>query len=231
MENGVSIQCVVHPQPTAPRQPTVQVTVTATSSMAPPGLSKRDLATIFACSVVNLSTSYSVSVAFPIIPLYANTHQIDEVYAGSILGATSFAYLMSSPVIGFALLRWRCKTLMLWGLVLIALGDLLFVVVPVPLVMLMARTVTGVGNAAAEIAAMTFVSRNYTEHIGKCMSAFEVFQLFTTNIIHHTHASCECLRQHPSGTICAVTISIPRSRLESMTRYFFSIMAKQTRRL
>jgi DHA1 family multidrug resistance protein-like MFS transporter len=115
------------------------------------GLSRKDLATILCCAVVNLSTSYSVSVAFPIIPLYANKQQIDDVYAGAILGATSFAYLVASPIVGFALIRWKCKTLMVWGLLLIALGDLIFAMFPIPWILVMARVVTGVGNALAEV--------------------------------------------------------------------------------
>ena len=141
----------MHNSPPKYRPPAVYSASHGHSYMTLHGLTKRDLGIVFACSVVNLSTSYSVAIAFPIIPLYANTNHIDEIYAGSILGATSFAYLVASPIIGFALLRWNCKTLMTWGLLLIALGDMIFAIVPLPLVMLLARIVTGVGNAAAEV--------------------------------------------------------------------------------
>ena len=70
---------------------------------------------------------------------------------GGILGATSLAYLCASPAWGMLLLRLRCRRVLLWGLALSALGSLLFAAASTVVGLGLARVITGVGNASAEV--------------------------------------------------------------------------------
>lgn len=49
--------------------------------MSTKALGHKDFALILCCATVNLATSYSVAVAFPIVPLYAHAKKIGDVTA------------------------------------------------------------------------------------------------------------------------------------------------------
>jgi MFS family permease len=76
---------------------------------------------------------------------------------GSILGAPSLSYLITSPIFGVLLIKCPCRLLILYGIAAIILGNAMFAVCENPALLIIARSFTGIGNAGSEVSFVGFV--------------------------------------------------------------------------
>ncbi|MFX1571253.1 MAG: MFS transporter [Promethearchaeota archaeon] len=138
----------------------------------------RDIITTLNLSVVTFLVLLGLSIIAPILPYYAESFNVNYTLVGLVVAAFGIARMFIDLPAGFLAQRYKKKSLMLFGLILVSFSSIMAGLAQNYWILLIARFIEGFGSAIYVTTATIFIALVASpERRGFLMSIYSGFLL------------------------------------------------------